>query len=135
MATIPPPRRTLTMNVLWFWVGLLAFAAIGVAGFFAGSAAAGSIGTLAGALLMAAVTAGLGVFAMRRRNIPLGSGILVGYGLATLLSSGQCTLWSAAVDYGFVGGFIGYGYVLGGALLLLLVVAVGEAIARAAQGR
>lgn len=136
MTAAGPPRRTYTQNVLWFWLGLLAFAAIGVAGYFAGAAVGGGNPWLiAGAVVMLALNAGLGVYAIRRGNIPLGSGMFVGYALATVMSGGECTLWQGSSgSYGFLGGFISYLIVLGGGIIVMLVVAIGEAIYRSRRG-
>lgn len=128
MTAAGPPRRPLTWHVLWFVSGLAIFAAIGVLGYFALAAARGQ-GQLVGAVLMLALTAGLAIFAMRRGNVVLGSGLLAGYALATVFSAGQCTLWRASgPDYGFLAGFIYYGFALGAGLVLLLAVLVGETV-------
>jgi hypothetical protein len=133
MTASDPPRRSLTRRVAWFIAGLAIFAAIGVAGYFGGSAVGGA-GNLFAAALMLALTAGLAIFAIVRGNILLGSGLMLGYAFATLISSGQCTLWSASNSYGFLAGFIYYGFALGAGLVLLLLVFAGEGIMRRRQG-
>jgi hypothetical protein len=133
MTTTEPQRSSLTRRLAWFIAGLAIFAAIGVAGYFSLSAFGGA-GNLLAALGMLALTAGLAIFAIVRGNIMLGSGLMLGYAFATLVSSGQCTLWSASNNYGFLGGFIYYGFALGAGLVLLLLVFAGETFMRRRQG-
>jgi hypothetical protein len=133
MTASDPPRTSLTRRLAWFIAGLGIFAVIGVLGYFGGSAVGGA-GNLLAALVMLALTAGLAVFAIVRGNILLGSGLMLGYAFATLVSAGQCTLWSADAGYGFLGGFIYYGFALGAGLVLLLLVFAGETIMRRRQG-
>lgn len=139
MTATQPPRRSNAQNVLWFWVGLVCFAAIGVIGYFSGASlglglTSRSQWLIVGAIAMLAVTAGLGIFAIRRRNIPLGSGLLVGYALATVFSAGECTFWQGSSGgYGFLAGFIYYAMALAVGLVVLLVAFGVEAFASRRQ--
>lgn len=112
--------------LIWFWAGIVAFGVIGFAGFFLGSSLTGSAMWLATAA-MAAVTAGLAVWAIRAGNLALGSGMLAGYAVATAFSAGQCTFWSASADYGFLGGALAYLFTAAAALVAAVIAAVVEA--------
>jgi hypothetical protein len=126
----PAQPLTLTPRFFAFLGGLLIFAVIGVAGFFLGSMGARGPAGLLAAFAMLAITAALAVWALRSGRIVLGSGILVGYALATVLSTGECTLWTQSANYGFLAGFAYYIIVLATVLVVSLVVAAGEYIVR-----
>jgi hypothetical protein len=130
----PPRNSAAAPAVGWFALGMALFGAVVVAGFFAvGSLPIQGQGPpiqIAGAILLLATAAGA-LFAMRRRRVALGSGLLTGYALATAFSAGQCTLWSANPGYEMITGFFVYVLALGLAGVLFVIVLVAEAIMRA----
>lgn len=119
---------TLSRRMLWFWLGLLSFAALGFGAFWVSGGTTIYPTVLLVGLIVLTLVAALLAFALS--NIPLGSGLLVGYALATVFSSGQCTFWSTAANYGFLAGAIYYIFALVGVLVLLAIVAVIEATRR-----
>ncbi|MFV9506080.1 MAG: hypothetical protein AB4911_16120 [Oscillochloridaceae bacterium umkhey_bin13] len=65
---------------------------------------------------------------MRKQRIPLASGILLGYAVATLTSGGQCTFWVSTNDYGFAEGFIFYLLALAVVFVVLIAAMIADAI-------
>lgn len=117
-------------QIWWFILGLLIFGAFGLAMFVLGSSLATSpFGIVGVAVVMALLTGGPAIWAMRRGKIALGSGLLVGYAVAAIASGGQCTFLAASSGYGFLGGLIIYVYGLGLALVVGVIASIISAIA------
>ncbi len=117
-------------QIWWFILGLLIFGAFGLAMFVLGSSLATSpFGIVGVAVVMALLTGGPAIWAMRRGKIALGSGLLVGYAIAAVASGGQCTFLAASNNYGFMGGFIIYVYGVGLAFVVGVVASIISAIA------
>lgn len=133
----PPAPKGYAAPVAWFMAGLIAFGIVVVATFFLiGSLPLQSAGPpiqIAGLLLLLA-TAAPAIYALRRGKIALGSGVLVGYALATVFSSGQCTLWVANPGYEMIMAFFVYIFALGGACVLFIGALVADAIRQRRSG-
>ena len=128
-----PPFRSYSVPVLWFLAGLAIFGAVSVGALLlVSSLPVGGPAWLlvVAAIVLLAVTAGAAIFAMRRGKVPLGSGLLVGYAVATAFSSGQCTLWSANPDYAMLTGFFVYLMGLGAVFIVAVVAVVVDAVRR-----
>jgi hypothetical protein len=132
-ASAPKPSRT-AVQVAWFTGGMVLFGMAAVASLFViGSLPIQGQGPpiqIAGVILLL-LTAGAGIFAIMRGNVALGSGLLVGYGLATIFSAGQCTLWAANPDYGLIQGFLLYLMMLGLVFVIFVIAVVGDAVSNA----
>lgn len=106
------------------WVGALLAGLVVFVIFFAGIAQTARIPTLVLGVILLLLIAGLAVWSWRRGDRELATGLAVGYGLLTLISGGQCTLF---VENGFEGGFFEGGFDALTALVaypLLLIVAL-----------
>jgi hypothetical protein len=125
----PRPKPGYAAQIWWFTLGLLIFGVIGyaamgayaamVAGAYGAAANEGTVGIITLAIIMILLTGGAAICAMLLRKIALGSGLLVGYAVATVGSGGQCTYLAAPANYGFLGG--GFIYLIS----LVLAVFVG----------
>ena len=107
------------MQVWRFILGLLIFGIFGFVMLVLGSnLATSTFGIVIFAIVMALITGGGAMWAMRHGKISLGSGLLVGYAIAAVASGGQCTFLTAASGY--------YGFLIG---VSMYVCAIGLAIA------
>ncbi|MEI7645067.1 MAG: hypothetical protein WCJ55_12395 [Chloroflexales bacterium] len=117
-------------QIWWFILGLLIFGAFGLAMFVLGSSLATSpFGIVGVAVVMALLTGGPAIWAMRRGKIALGSGLLVGYAIAAVASGGQCTFLAALSGYDSLSGLMTYVYTIGLALVVGVIAAIISAIA------
>ena len=125
-----PTSLFYAMQIWQFILGLLIFGIFGFVMFFLGSSLATStFGIVIFAIVMAVITGGAAIWAMRHGKIALGSGLLVGYAIAAVASGGQCTFLAHASDYGFLGGLGIYVYALGLAIAVGVIVSIIGAIA------
>lgn len=127
----PPPRPiSYAAQISSFILGLLIFGTFGLVMFFVGANGAANPSRIVGlAVVMALLTVGPAIWAMRSGKIALGSGLLVGYAIASVASGGQCTYLSMSSDYGFMNGVmiyiisVGIAFVVGGIVSIISVLA------------
>ena len=125
----PPQPISYAAQISSFILGLLIFGVFGLVMFFVGANGAANPSSIVGlAVVMAVLTVGPAIWAMRSGKIALGSGILVGYTIAAVASGGQCTYLSMSSDYGFLSGAMIYVMSVGIALVVGGIVAIISAI-------
>lgn len=119
-----PTFRGYAAPVFWFLAGLVLFAIAAVGALFAVSTIPPNTPrwvSIMLALVFLGLTAVAAIFALRRGRVALGSGLLLGYAVATAFSSGQCTFWSTNAGYEIITAFFVYLLAMFGVLVSGLV--------------
>jgi hypothetical protein len=120
MTETPQPQITIITRLWSVWLGLLIFALMSFVALY--SAAAFSLqNLLIGAVILAALTGGAAIAAWRFGRLGLAAGLILGYVLMSLVTSGTCTLLARDENYNALGGLF-YGMGLIGSLVILIIV-------------
>jgi hypothetical protein len=114
MTTSSPDRLNAAVAQSWrFLLGMVLFSGLGFGSYFLAAALWQTpVPQWVIGILLLAIAAGIGLYALTHNSVSFGSGVLVGYALAAIASGGQCTLFVADVDYGALSGALVYAFAL-----------------------
>jgi uncharacterized membrane protein YkgB len=113
-------KTSLTLTGWWLlWLGFVAYGGINFLLLF--GLAAVQLNNVVGAALLIGVTLGLAALCWRFGIAMLGYGLIIGYALVTISSSGTCTYLNTLQGYEYLNGLAVFVItVLAGAVLLII---------------